>query len=98
MARLVDDLLGFFAESYHQVFGFPAPPVHDPCAVAQVIDPTLIRSQAMPVNVELSGEWTAGRTVCDMYGVTGKTANAHVGLELDVPRFWDVLIETLATY
>jgi inosine-uridine nucleoside N-ribohydrolase len=98
VAYLVDDLLGFFAETYHQVFGFPAPPVHDPCAVAQVIDPTLIRSQLMSVDVELSGEWTAGRTVCDVYGVTGKPANASVGLELDVPRFWGVLIETLATY
>ena len=98
VAHLVDDLLGFFEGTYHQVFGFPAPPVHDPCAVAQVIDPTLIRSQPMSVDVELSGEWTAGRTVCDVYGVTGKPANAHVGLELDVPRFWNLLIETLATY
>lgn len=98
VARLVDDLLGFFGETYHQVFGFPAPPVHDPCAVAQVIDPTLIRGQSMPVDIELSGEWTAGRTVCDIYGVTGKPANANVGLELDVPRFWDLLIETLAAY
>ena len=98
VAHLVDDLLGFFAKTYHQVFGFPAPPVHDPCAVALVIDPTLIRSQPMSVDVELSGEWTAGRTVCDMYGVTGKPANVHVGLELDVPRFWNLLIEALATY
>ncbi len=98
VARLVDDLLGFFAETYHQVFGFPAPPVHDPCAVAWVLDPTLIRSRPMHVDVELHGEWTAGRTVCDVYGVTGKPANAEVGLGLDAPRFWDVLIETLASY
>src|SRR5262249_26455859 len=31
VARLVDDLLAFFAETYLKVFGFPAPPVHDPC-------------------------------------------------------------------
>jgi inosine-uridine nucleoside N-ribohydrolase len=98
VARLVDDLLGFFAQTYHQVFGFPAPPVHDPCAVAWVLDPTLVRSRPMHVDVELRGEWTAGRTVCDVYGVTGKPANAEVGLELDAPRFWDLLIETLATY
>jgi inosine-uridine nucleoside N-ribohydrolase len=98
VAHLVDDLLGFFAETYHHVFGFAAPPVHDPCAVALVIDPTLIRSQSMPVDIELIGEWTAGRTVCDVHGVTGRPANARVGLELDVPRFWDLLIQTLATY
>jgi inosine-uridine nucleoside N-ribohydrolase len=98
VATLVDDLLNFFAETYERVFGFAAPPVHDPCAVACVLDPTLLRSRPMHVAVELRGEWTTGRTVCDMYGVTGEPPNAEVGLELDVPRFWDLLIETLATY
>jgi inosine-uridine nucleoside N-ribohydrolase len=98
VAHLVDDLLGFFGETYLRVFGFPAPPVHDPCAVAWVIDPTLIQSRPMRVDIELRGEWTTGRTVCDRYGITGRPANAEVGLELDVPRFWDLLIETLASY
>jgi inosine-uridine nucleoside N-ribohydrolase len=98
VARLVDELLEFFAETYLNVFGFPAPPVHDPCAVAHVIDATLLRSKPMRVDVELRGEFTAGRTVCDVYGITGRAANVEVGLEIDVPRFWDLLIETLATY
>lgn len=98
VARLTDDLLGFFADSYREVFGFEAPPLHDPCAVAAVIDPTLLRSQPMHVAVELRGEHTTGRTVCDLYGVTGDPPNAEVGLALDVPRFWDLLIETLAQY
>jgi inosine-uridine nucleoside N-ribohydrolase len=98
VAHLVDDLLGFFGETYLRVFGFPAPPVHDPCAVAWVIDPTLIQSRPMRVDIELRGEWTTGRTVCDRYGITGRPANAEVGLELDVPRFWNLLIETLASY
>lgn len=98
VARLVDDLLGFFADTYREVFGFAAPPLHDPCAVAAVIDPTLLRTKPMHVDIELRGEHTAGRTVCDVYGITGEPPNAEVGLELDVPRFWDLLIETLARY
>jgi inosine-uridine nucleoside N-ribohydrolase len=98
VAQLVDGLLEFFADTYLQVFGFPAPPVHDPCAVARVIDPTLLRAKPMHVDIELRGEHTTGRTVCDLYGSTGQPANAEVGLELDVPRFWDLLIDTLATY
>jgi inosine-uridine nucleoside N-ribohydrolase len=98
VAKLVDDLLEFFAETYLRVFGFPAPPVHDPCTIASIIDPTLLRTQPMHVDIELRGEYTAGRTVCDLYGVTGKPANADVALEIDVPRFWDLLIETLARY
>jgi inosine-uridine nucleoside N-ribohydrolase len=98
VAHLVDDLLGFFAATYRRVFGFAAPPLHDPCAVAHVVDPTLLRTQPMHVDIELRGEFTAGRTVCDVHGVTGKPANAHVGMQIDVPRFWDLLIDTLATY
>src|SRR5207237_1718172 len=33
VATFVADLLVFFAETYHKVFGFAAPPLHDPCAV-----------------------------------------------------------------
>lgn len=98
VAHLADDLLGFFAETYLNVFGFSAPPLHDPCAVAHVVDPTLLRTQPMRVDVELRGALTLGRTVCDVHGVTGKPANAQVGVGIDVPRFWDLLIETLATY
>lgn len=98
VARLVDDLLRFFAQTYRDVFGMAAPPVHDPCAVAHVVDPTLLRRQEMRVDVELRGEWTTGRTICDLYGVTGREPNAEVGLAIDVPRFWDLLIATLATY
>ncbi|MCW2993170.1 MAG: hypothetical protein JWQ18_665 [Conexibacter sp.] len=33
LAALVVDLLGFFAERYASLWGFAAPPVHDPVAV-----------------------------------------------------------------
>ncbi len=98
VARLVDDLLEFFADTYRQVYGFAAPPVHDPCAVAAVVDAMIVRTQDMHVDVELDGRLTAGRTVCDVYGVSGKQPNASVGLELDAGRFWDLLIETLSLF
>jgi inosine-uridine nucleoside N-ribohydrolase len=44
------------------------------------------------------GEWTAGRTVCDVYGKLGKEETVRVGYALDVPRFWDMLITTLLSY
>ena len=39
LARICVDLLTFFADSYRRVFGFDSPPLHDPVAVARVIDP-----------------------------------------------------------
>lgn len=98
VAKLVDELLEFFASTYLEVFGMPAPPVHDPCTVAHVIDATLLQGKPMRVDIELHGEFTKGRTLCDVYGVTGQPPNAFVGQGIYVDRFWDLLIETLATY
>lgn len=98
VANFAADLLVFFGNTYRNVFGFPAPPVHDPCAVAAVIDPTILHAHTMRVEIETMGEWTTGRTVCDVYGMLGKPANARVGYALDVTRFWEMVISTILTY
>ena len=98
VANFAADLLVFFGDSYRNVFGFPAPPLHDPCAVAAVIDPTILQAHMAHVEIETMGEWTTGRTVCDVYGRWGKQPNVRVGYALDVPRFWEMVIETLLTY
>ena len=98
VATFAADLLVFFASTYHDVFGFPAAPVHDPCAVAAVIDPTILRAHAMYVAIETGGSWTTGRTVCDVYGKFGKQPNTRVGYALDVERFWNMVIDTILSY
>ncbi len=98
VANFAADLLVFFAGTYRQVFGFEAPPVHDPCAVVAVIDPTIIQAKMMRVEVETAGQWSTGQTLCDVYGTMGKEPNALVGYGLDVERFWNMLIDILLTY
>lgn len=98
VATFAADLLVFFADTYHNVFGFPAAPVHDPCAVAAVIDPTILRAHSMRVEIETTGVWTAGRTVCDVYGKLGKEPNARVGYALEVGRFWEMVLSTILSY
>ncbi|GAC1642841.1 MAG: nucleoside hydrolase [Ktedonobacteraceae bacterium] len=98
VANFAADLLVFFADTYKNVFGFSAPPVHDPCAVAAVIEPTLIHAAAMYVEIETTSTLSAGRTVCDVYSKLGKSANARVGYSLEVAKFWEILIEVLTSY
>jgi inosine-uridine nucleoside N-ribohydrolase len=98
VATTVADLLVFFAESYRQVFGFPSPPVHDPCAVAAVIDPTIVPTRAMYVTIETLGEHTRGRTVCDVYATQKQPPNVQVAQSLAVSRFWNMVIETVSSY
>jgi purine nucleosidase/pyrimidine-specific ribonucleoside hydrolase len=88
LARTVVDLLGFFGDRYRLLWGFPAPPVHDPVAVARVIDPELVRCEPAHIAIELRGAHTRGATVVDRFGVTGLSVNAQVAVQLDAPRFW----------
>ena len=95
LARAVVDLLGFFGERYRALWGFAAPPVHDPVAVARVIDPAIVGCVDAHVAIELAGTHTRGATVCDRHGVLGREPNARVATTLDVDAFWSLLVDAL---
>ena len=95
LARTVVDLLKFFAHTYDTVFGMPDPPLHDPIPVAAVIDPSVMTTALLPVSIELNGELTRGATVVDLHGITGREANVHVALDLDVDYFWNMIVDSI---
>lgn len=95
LAHTVVDLMKFFATTYQDVFGMPDPPVHDPVALAIIIDMSVAKLVSAPVAIELNGELTRGATVVDLYGTTGQQANVDVAMELDVARFWDMMISAI---
>lgn len=97
LAITVVELLGFFADRYRDLWGFTAAPVHDPVALARVIDPSVVGCVAANVAVELTGTHTRGATVVDRFGVTGREPNAQVALELDAPRFWALVTDAVRT-
>ena len=66
--------------------------------MAWVIDSPIVPTQRMRVDVETDAEFSYGRTVCDLYGVTGREPNAEVGTGLDVDRFWALMIGAIASY
>jgi purine nucleosidase/pyrimidine-specific ribonucleoside hydrolase len=95
LAHTIVDLLKFFADTYRDVFGMPDPPVHDPVALAIIIDMSVAKLISAPVSVELSGELTRGATVVDLHGTTGQSANVEVAMELDVDKFWNLMIQAI---
>jgi purine nucleosidase len=94
-ARFVEELLAFFTASYRDAMGFDAPPVHDPCAVAYVIDPAVMTVRRAPVDVELAGELTTGMTVVDLRAPAADDCPTAIALELDRERFWDLVVDAL---
>lgn len=91
------ELLAYFASTYSRLWGMPHPPLHDPVAVARVIDPTLVGVVDANVTVELHGSYTRGATVVDLHQYVGRPVNARVATTLDADRFWDRMVAAVAT-
>ncbi|HUO33370.1 MAG TPA: nucleoside hydrolase [Candidatus Acidoferrum sp.] len=98
VSRMVVALLDFFRSTYEKHYQFDAPPIHDACAVARVIDPEIIKCAFVNVSVELRGTYTYGATVCDTDKITGRPPNANVATELNKEKFWELMIGALASY
>jgi purine nucleosidase len=94
-ARFVGELLEFFGEAYRDSQGFDSPPVHDPCAVAYVIDPSVLHVRKAPLSVELTGTLTLGMTVADLRGPAPEGCTTSVALGLDAAKFWDLVVDAL---
>lgn len=60
-------------------------------AVAHVVDPTLVTTRHVNVEIETASRFCDGRTVVDLGHVTGGPANAHVGVDVDPERFLEFL-------
>lgn len=88
-------LFGFFREAYRQNQGFDDPPVHDPCAVAYLIDPQVVRTKQVPLDVELRGELTLGMTVADLRAPAPADCHTWAAMELDHRGFWDLIIDAV---
>ena len=77
--RRLAPLLAPAAGSRGPRFGDDRSPIHDPCAIAWLLDPGLFRSELVPAAVETDGTHTFGETVVDWWGVTGADAERPVG-------------------
>lgn len=94
VARIAVELMEFFRETYRRNAGFDSPPVHDPCAVARVIDPQVMQCVDAFVAIETRGEFSAGMTVTDFSGRLGQK-NVQVATRLDVDKFWNLMVDAI---
>jgi pyrimidine-specific ribonucleoside hydrolase len=95
--RFVAELSDFFQLFHERSYRFDGAPIHDAMAVAHVIDPTLVTTSRVNLEVETESAFCDGRTVVDLRGVTGREPNADVGVDVDAPRFLDLLVSRLAS-
>jgi pyrimidine-specific ribonucleoside hydrolase len=107
----VADMLDFYSERLRVLSGLPGGSMHDPLAVAALVDPEVLRFEPMHVAIELRGTHTYGMTLCDARhlresdlrparpdGQRGDAPNAEVAVAVDADRFWEMFLDVLATY
>ncbi len=94
-SEFVLGLFAFFRKAYKEAQGFDDPPVHDPCAVAYLIDPATVSTQKVPLDIELRGDLTVGMTVADFRAPAPPDCHTQVAVNLDHGAFWDMVVRAI---
>ena len=69
LARLIREGVGHYIDFHASTGRFTGACMHDPLALAAMIDPTLCAWAETRVEVELDGRWTRGETVTDLFEI-----------------------------
>lgn len=87
ISRFLAGAASFYINFYENKYpGIGGCALHDPLAVGVAIDPTLCRTETMPVEVELQDEFV-GRTCAGRNGASAGGPAINVCLEVDAERF-----------
>ncbi|WP_137936586.1 nucleoside hydrolase [Chitinivorax sp. B] len=71
-------------------------PVHDALCIGALLDPELIITRQVHVDVETAGSLTVGRSVMDVHQRGDRPANARVAFSADRQRFVELMVATLS--
>jgi len=92
-ADLMDFYSVFYNENRAELDGGAA--LHDPCAIAWLMNPGIFTTKSCYVDVETRGELTRGTTVVDFYNTLQKEPNATVAYDIDRDAFMDMLFNAI---
>lgn len=95
--KVVAELMDFFSIYYRQerpeLGGGAA--LHDPCAIAWLIDPSMFTTKPCYVDVEVTGTLTVGTTVVDFFDVLKKTPNVEFVYDVDREKYINLIYEAV---
>jgi inosine-uridine nucleoside N-ribohydrolase len=96
--KLVAELLDFYSRFHRRRYPeLGGSPLHDPVAVAHVIQPGLLDVRPARIEVDCSSEQSRGRTNVDWRGRTAAELNAQVAVGIDAETFTPLLIDRIAS-
>jgi purine nucleosidase len=93
IVRYLADALRYYMEFHARHDGFYGAHIHDALALAAALDPSLVRTEALTVDVETAGRITTGETVADFRHRWGRPPNCDVAVSADSAAFLERFIE-----
>lgn len=98
VAEMAAELLDYFVEYHRRELDMNGCPLHDPLAVAALIDDTVIETETRPVRVETAGRFTTGSTVVDFDGKTLGEPNLEIAVDVDGEKFKHMVKKSLTGF
>ena len=89
------DLMNFYSKFHRKLYEIEESPLHDPCVIAYLIDPSLFKGRFVNVEVEKESTLTRGKTVVDWLGATNRKPNCIVMNEVSHKNFFSLLKKEL---
>jgi purine nucleosidase len=86
----------FFERFDKEKYGSEGAPLHDPCVIAYLLQPSLFSGRHVNVEIETVSDLTLGMTVADWWRVTDRAPNAMFMNTLDADGFFTLLTNRLA--
>ena len=100
VGQVVAELMDFYARFHKARYpDLDGSPMHDPVCVAHIVDPTLVDVRDAFIDVDCSTGPSWGRTNVDWRGREHfGEPNAKVALDIDGPRFAELIVERISSF
>jgi purine nucleosidase len=98
VAEATAGMLSFFHRYDTKKYGSEGAPLHDPCTIAWLLEPSLFETRECNLSVETESELTMGHTAVDFWHVTDRPHNVHWTYAVDADGFYTLLTRRLARF
>jgi len=95
ITRFVEDATRFYMEFHDEYQSIQGCVINDPLALALTFAPELCTYQELPVDVDISGGISMGKTIGDFYNYGKKPVNMKVALGVKPRDFMDLFVERI---
>ncbi len=92
VAEAASGMIRFYETYDIGKYDIPGAPLHDPCVIAYLIDPTMFSGSRRHIAIDTTNEATIGNTFVE---TVGGEPNATVMLDIDAERFFELVVDRI---